>query len=285
MASLSAIALRFEVPTHCHIPDSYVGRWFRRGQYRPATTPGPAMHGGNSRIPLSTLRWLARCVGCCAMGLWFLAFLPRLHAQPAVKPAEASTPSPPPPAQPSLPAPGSPTEPPAAGVAPPVVENIPPGAPLPPSALDASAASASDRTPAAAKPRVSLLPEIPGNTGPFRAGILLTDGTLIGGTVTSYVPERSVTILTAFGSRSVIAWRDIAHIQRFAGLPPSPTSEPAAIPSGGPSQNSGPRTTAVYLIFTGSLVLTIGGVIGTYFLIDYVSKHPPSIHLWDLPAI
>lgn len=287
MASLSAIPLRFEVASNRHFPRSERGRCAQARGHRPATTPRPATHWGNARVRLATVRWLHRYVLCCGMGLWFLAFLPRLHAQPTTPPAEAATPLPALPAQPPVPAPGPPSEPPSADVTPPAVEIIPPRAPLPPPLLDASAPSApsaSDRTPAAARPRASLMPEIPGNTGPFRAGILLTDGTLIGGTVTSYLPERSVTILTAFGSRHVIAWRDITRIQRFPDLLSPPQSAPAALPSGGSAQKSGSSSAAVYLIFAGSLVLTIGGVIGTYALIDYVSNHPPSIHLWDLPA-
>jgi len=288
MASLSAIPLRLEAAPNRHLPISNRDRCSQSRGHRPTTTPRPATHWGSARLQLATVRWLRRYVLCCGMGLWFLAGLPRLHAQPATPPEESSTPSPPPQAQPPVPAPGPSTDPPSADVTPPVVENIPPPAPRPPPSLDASAPSApstSDRTPAATRPRASLVPDIPVNPGPFRAGSLLTDGTLIGGTVTSYLPERSVTILTAFGSRSVIAWRDITRIQRFPDLLSPPHSAPAVIPSGGSSQKSGPRTTAVYLIFAGSLVLTIGGVIGTYALIDYVSKHPPSIHLWDLPAL
>ena len=158
--SLSAIHCDL-VASNRHFQRSERGRCARARGHRPATTPRPATHWGNARVRLATVRWLHRYVLCCGMGLWFLAFLPRLHAQPTTHRQRPRRLCPlcqhnrqgaaPARRRAAIPL-----------TSPPAVEIIPPRAPLPPLASDASAPSApsaSDRAPAAAGPR-ALMPEI-----------------------------------------------------------------------------------------------------------------------------
>lgn len=133
---------------------------------------------------------------------------------------------------------------------------------------------------AAPTPPLLLHPQVAaiGTLDTFRAGILLNDGTLVRGTVTSYLPGQSVTVRTPVGNSTVIAWGMIARIQRLSSVPLAPT--PAASGSTPATRSSGLPPAAIFGIIFGGVALTVGAVVGVVAGIDYISKHPPAFALF-----
>lgn len=126
-------------------------------------------------------------------------------------------------------------------------------------------------TPLLLNPQVAPI----GTLDPFHAGILLNDGTLVGGTVTSYLPGQSVTVRTPIGNSTVIAWGMIARIQRFPSVPLA--HSPTGLRTASTARSSGFPKGATFAIVLGGVALTVGGVVGAVAGIDYLSKHPPVI--------
>lgn len=106
----------------------------------------------------------------------------------------------------------------------------------------------------------------------FRTSILLNDGTVIGGTVTSYLPGQSVTVRTLNGDSSVLVWGLIARIQR---LPDTPfESAPTGIGTAATTRASRFPKETILLMVVGGVAITIGGVIAVKALVDDWNKHP-----------
>lgn len=140
---------------------------------------------------------------------------------------------------------------------------------------------------AAPTPPLLLNPQVApiGTLDTFRAGILLNDGTLVGGTVTSYLPGQSVTVRTPIGNSTVIAWGMIARIQRFPSVPLA--LSPTGLGTASTARSAGFPKGATFAIVLGGVALTVGAVVGVVAGIDYLSKHPPILGgcwLWCAPT-